>query len=191
MPLTNTNHSNFSDDLGVTTLTPHILANHNDQNRTLSRFEVEVEPPLLSDRDSTNASRRKFRSPLDINIYATKKTVAQGMLDIALLTANASQLKYVLREGYTHEYYLLNLSLLGTSIFLQLLVGMLLIVKGRYNLNIEDQQDKADSINNVTVVCIFLITVVNVVLSSFGIPGDPVKEVPKKEVSLFDTVLPN
>ena len=34
---------------------------------------------------------------LDANRYATKKTVSQGMLDVALLTANASQLKYVLQ----------------------------------------------------------------------------------------------
>ncbi|KZS09722.1 Ninjurin C-like protein [Daphnia magna] len=34
---------------------------------------------------------------LDAKKYATKKTIAQGMLDIALLTANASQLKYVLQ----------------------------------------------------------------------------------------------
>ncbi|XP_013772661.1 uncharacterized protein LOC106457761 isoform X1 [Limulus polyphemus] len=34
----------------------------------------------------------------DANLYATKKSVAQGMMDIALLTANACQLKYVLRE---------------------------------------------------------------------------------------------
>ena len=33
---------------------------------------------------------------MNANQYATKKTIAQGMLDIALLTANASQLKYVL-----------------------------------------------------------------------------------------------
>lgn len=34
---------------------------------------------------------------IDVNRYATKKTIAQGMLDIALLTANASQLKYILQ----------------------------------------------------------------------------------------------
>ena len=33
---------------------------------------------------------------MNVNQYATKKTIAQGMLDIALLTANASQLKFVL-----------------------------------------------------------------------------------------------
>ena len=37
-----------------------------------------------------------FQSKLNANRYATKKTIAQGMLDIALLASNASQLKYVL-----------------------------------------------------------------------------------------------
>merc|ERR1712241_1262637 len=36
---------------------------------------------------------------LDHNRYATKKTIAQGMLDIALLSSNASQLKYLLQVG--------------------------------------------------------------------------------------------
>ena len=36
---------------------------------------------------------------LDPNTYATKKTLAQGMLDIALLSASASQLRYALEVG--------------------------------------------------------------------------------------------
>ena len=34
---------------------------------------------------------------MDDNLYATKKTIAAGMLDIALITANASQLRYILQ----------------------------------------------------------------------------------------------
>uniref|UniRef100_A0A1B0D6D3 Uncharacterized protein n=1 Tax=Phlebotomus papatasi TaxID=29031 RepID=A0A1B0D6D3_PHLPP len=48
---------------------------------------------------------------MDANRYATKKTIAQGMLDIALLTANASQLKYILQVGEKHEFYTLMLTL--------------------------------------------------------------------------------
>lgn len=59
------------------------------------------------------------RKPLDANRYATKKTIAQGMLDIALLTANASQLKYILQVGDKHEFYSLMLGLITTSIILQ------------------------------------------------------------------------
>lgn len=41
------------------------------------------------------------------------------MLDIALLTANASQLKYVLQVGAKHEFYRLMLTLITISISLQ------------------------------------------------------------------------
>lgn len=60
-----------------------------------------------------------FQKTLDANRYATKKTIAQGMLDIALLTANASQLKYILQVGHKHEFYTLMLSLIIISIVLQ------------------------------------------------------------------------
>ena len=59
--------------------------------------------------------------PIDANKYATKKTIAQGMLDIALLTANASQLKYVLQLGKKHEFYTVMLTLISSSIVLQVL----------------------------------------------------------------------
>jgi hypothetical protein len=60
-----------------------------------------------------------LQKPLDANSYATKKTIAQGMLDIALLTANASQLKYVLQVGQQHEFYTLMVTLISISIVLQ------------------------------------------------------------------------
>ena len=41
------------------------------------------------------------------------------MLDIALLTANASQLKYILQVGHKHEFYTLMLGLITTSLILQ------------------------------------------------------------------------
>lgn len=56
---------------------------------------------------------------MDANRYATKKTIAQGMLDIALLTANASQLKYILQVGQRHEFYTLMLILISISIIMQ------------------------------------------------------------------------
>lgn len=60
-----------------------------------------------------------LQKSLDVNKYATKKTIAQGLLDVALLTANASQLKYVLQVGEKHEFYTLMLTLITVSILLQ------------------------------------------------------------------------
>lgn len=65
-----------------------------------------------------NSSCAQLKS-MDANRYATKKTIAQGMLDIALLTANASQLKYILQVGQRHEFYTLMLTLICISIVMQ------------------------------------------------------------------------
>lgn len=56
---------------------------------------------------------------LDPNVYATKKTVAQGMLDVALLTSNASQLKFLLQKGRENDFYVLMVTLISLSIVLQ------------------------------------------------------------------------
>ncbi|CAH0401419.1 unnamed protein product [Chilo suppressalis] len=178
---------------------------------------------------------------LDANRYATKKTVAQGMLDIALLTSNASQLKYVLQVGPKHEFYTLLVVLISISIVLQkatgmgaevllesaadwvhlalevnylhdhrsravlhtsagspeiprvipavepqlgreavrcgdtvnsfnvLLVGLLFVIIGGLDLNDHDDQPSALVLNDVIVIFIFVISVINIVISAFGI----------------------
>ncbi|KAH8407319.1 hypothetical protein KR215_002633, partial [Drosophila sulfurigaster] len=106
---------------------------------------------------------------MDANRYATKKTIAQGMLDIALLTANASQLKYILQVGEQHQFYKLMLILISLSIVLQLLVGILFVVIGSLNINKQHDQTAAIILNDVILVVIFIISVVNVIISGFGI----------------------
>lgn len=71
------------------------------------------------DNSRINYNNILLQKSLDVNKYATKKTIAQGLLDVALLTANASQLKYVLQVGEKHEFYTLMLTLISISIILQ------------------------------------------------------------------------
>ncbi|XP_014277917.1 ninjurin-1 isoform X2 [Halyomorpha halys] len=108
------------------------------------------------------------RKPLDANRYATKKTIAQGMLDIALLTANASQLKYILQIGDKHEFYSLMLGLITTSIILQMCVGILFLIIGGLDINIPGDHLPANIINDIILVLVFVISVVNVIISGFG-----------------------
>jgi hypothetical protein len=56
---------------------------------------------------------------ININDYATRKTIAQGMLDLALLTANAAQLKRIMTIGNSHRFYYLLMTLILISICLQ------------------------------------------------------------------------
>merc|ERR1711997_19102 len=71
--------------------------------RSITEQQVSVlrqkrQEPKMSEIEPEYFDGRR-RKALDANRYATKKTIAQGMLDVALLTANASQLKYVLQLG--------------------------------------------------------------------------------------------
>lgn len=123
-------------------------------------------------------------NPIDVNLYQTKKTVAQGMMDIALLTANANQLRYVLetgKYGTNGTLYYLNVSLISVSIVLQLVVGIILIFMGRYDVSHKETARKADILNSVVVVAVFFITVINVFISSFGV--DPLEGVEPEMMS--------
>lgn len=66
----------------------------------------------------------------DVNVYQQKKNLAQGMMDLALLSANANQLRYVLEAGDLHPYYYPSLIFISASLILQVI---LLIYTYNYN----------------------------------------------------------
>ncbi|KAH7975927.1 ninjurin-1 [Rhipicephalus sanguineus] len=107
---------------------------------------------------------------MNTNRYATKKTLAQGLLDVALLTANTSQLKSVIQRGPQHEFYTLLLVLLSLSIGLQIMVGIVFLVLGFINVNNENNHRLADILNNVATAAVFGVTVVNILSASFDSP---------------------
>lgn len=89
--------------------------------------------PILSSLHSqahTSQSGKVIR-PINMNHYATKKSAAQSMLDVALLMANSSQLKTVLYVGPQYRFYIPLIVLLSLSISLQVIVGLLLVFIGK------------------------------------------------------------
>ncbi|XP_059613120.1 ninjurin-A-like isoform X2 [Phlebotomus argentipes] len=109
----------------------------------------------------------------DVNVYQHKKTLAQGMMDLALLSANANQLRYVLESYTRHPYYYFSVTFISMSLILQVAVGIGLVLNSRYDVRNQDDICKANKINNFTVIGIFLITIVNVFISSFGVADPP------------------
>ncbi|XP_063695911.1 ninjurin-1-like [Culicoides brevitarsis] len=116
--------------------------------------------------------------PLNLSRYQTKKSIAQGMLDISLLTANISQLKYVLQVGHKHEFYTLLIMLLSVVIFLQMSTGVLNLsmnllndcnVNARHTTN--NKPNAADKSSNVISFIVtgssFLVVVINLLISAF------------------------
>lgn len=160
----------------------------------INNYKLATNPPIFDYRGTDSGllssepgisenPRTPFfsRSPLqpipDVNIYQHKKTLAQGMMDLALLSANANQLRYVLQTDGGHQYYYPSLVLIGSSLLLQIAVGIGLIWNSRYNIKDDAQMCKADRTNNWTVIGIFLVTIFNVFISSFGVV-DQVSTVP-------------
>ncbi|XP_030561153.1 ninjurin-1 isoform X2 [Drosophila novamexicana] len=105
----------------------------------------------------------------DVNAYQHKKTLAQGMMDLALLSANANQLRYVLETSNQHPYFYPSLLFISVSIIFQIAVGVGLIWNGRFNIRNEQEICRANKINNYTVIGIFIVTVVNVLISAFAV----------------------
>lgn len=73
----------------------------------------------------------RINGPMNINHYATKKSVAESMLDVALFMANVTQLKAVLEQGSSFQYYATLIVLISISLFFQVVIGILLIITGK------------------------------------------------------------
>uniref|UniRef100_A0A6J0UGW3 Ninjurin-1 n=1 Tax=Pogona vitticeps TaxID=103695 RepID=A0A6J0UGW3_9SAUR len=106
---------------------------------------------------------------ININHYANKKSAAESMLDIALLMANASQLKAVMEQGPSFSFYIPLIALISISLILQVGVGVLLIFLVKYDLNNPAKHAKLDILNNLATGLVFIIVVVNIFITAFGV----------------------
>lgn len=66
-------------------------------------------------------------SAVDYSGYIQKKSFAQGMMDLALLSANTNQLRYIIEFKDTHPYFATSFALVVSSLLLQIAVGLALI----------------------------------------------------------------
>ncbi|XP_078399618.1 ninjurin-1-like [Cetorhinus maximus] len=113
--------------------------------------------------------RRGRRQSINFNHYANKKSAAESMLDVALLMANASQLKAVVDQGSSFSYYVPLIILISISLIFQIIVGILLIFIVKYNLNDPRKHTKLDILNNIATGLVFIIVIVNIFITAFGV----------------------
>ena len=74
---------------------------------------------ILNDNSLPSPSNRVTRSRSFTNMCAAKKSVAQGMMDIALITANANQLRYLLEYCQKSGSFYIIFGLIIISLCLQ------------------------------------------------------------------------
>lgn len=99
--------------------------------------------------------------------------------------ANAAQLKHIILTGSDHRFYVAMMVLLCASIGLQVVVGIALLILAKVRITndmlVEEENDehykaklnRVDFLNNVIVVGIFILTVINVFISAFGLNESP------------------
>ncbi|XP_040594621.1 ninjurin-2 isoform X2 [Mesocricetus auratus] len=103
-----------------------------------------------------------------MNHYATKKSVAESMLDVALFMSNATRLKVVLEQGQSSQYYTTLIALISLSLLLQIVIGILLVVTARLNLNELENQRRLNQLNNAATTLVFITVVINIFITAFG-----------------------
>ncbi|XP_018095892.2 ninjurin-1 isoform X2 [Xenopus laevis] len=91
------------------------------------------------------------------------------MLDVALLMANASQMKAVIEQGPSFSYFVPLLVLISISLILQIIVGILLIFIVKYDLNNPAKHYILDILENTATGLVFIIVVINVLITAFGV----------------------
>ncbi|EDW69934.2 uncharacterized protein Dvir_GJ11847 [Drosophila virilis] len=87
-----------------------------------------------------------------------------GLMDIALLSANANQLRFLITYNHEASTFYCSLVLVILSLVLQVLVGIALIFKRRLK---RCRSRRYMRTNEGLVMGVFLITVINVLLAAF------------------------
>lgn len=101
---------------------------------------------------------------LDPNSYSTKKTVMTVLCLIIIIMANSVQLKFVIKHKDTlfMDFYNTQVGLGATSVILTAITGFILMYAARINFSEEFKQRKIDYLNNISMLLLFILTIVNI-----------------------------
>uniref|UniRef100_A0A182MB45 Peptidase S1 domain-containing protein n=1 Tax=Anopheles culicifacies TaxID=139723 RepID=A0A182MB45_9DIPT len=107
----------------------------------------------------------------ELSSFVQKKSFAQNMMDIALLSANTNQLRYVIDLGNKHPYYMTSLLLIIVSLVMQIVVGLSMLYLNRFNMKSTKEMKAASHMSNLSLAGVFMVTLVNVFISTFNGAG--------------------
>ena len=107
-----------------------------------------------------------------MNDYCNGKNYAKGLINFALLLANANQLRYALAIE-SDPFRTANIVLICLSIGLQVAAGILLILDHAKKIAFEEDLKKCNNYTTAISIINLIITVINVIIISFGGPEMP------------------
>ena len=127
---------------------------------------------LNSDKEECKKILEDYESA---NAYSTKKTVMQGLLDLALLTRNTKILRdYIV--GYSGTgVQIAVIVLCCLAILVQIASAFMFMVIGRWNWDVELNRPKLNRLNNATMVLVLLNVIADGMLTVFD-EREPLKK---------------
>ena len=142
-----------------------------------SKEKVELQAKVLNNGDEEGGEMKSSPSKFKINDYATTKSLIAGVMDVALLTSNASQIKLI-AEAKATRWTAFNISvvtLLSISILLQMVLVILVVIMATSKVELEENKRgheegkrRMDKINKVVLVISVIITFINVLTAVFA-----------------------
>lgn len=105
------------------------------------------------------------------NSFATKKTIATGFFNIALVTTNFAQLKQIITVSKSPPWPPLSIVLMTficTSLFLQFVVAIMLVFLAKQGEFIdEEKRNQLIRSNNITTILVLIVTIINIFINIF------------------------
>ncbi|CAF1182386.1 unnamed protein product [Adineta steineri] len=120
----------------------------------------------MSVEETSNPPNSLDSGTTTVNQYATKKTLAVGNLEIALIATNAIQLKTLLGNTSNKDtLWLVGLILVCASLIIQIFNACILVLLGTDDISKKGHQHRLVSLNNFSLMLSVLVTIINVVLN--------------------------
>lgn len=136
----------------------------------------------MNNRNFPHYDRTKVNSG-EVQSFVQKKNLAQGMMDLALVSANCNQLRYVLDMNNIHPYYYTCIALIMSSLLLQMFVGLILLYSNSHSLKRRSDMASATKCNNVSMYGVFMITITNFLISAFSGTNTHIDPSDKNEIA--------
>ncbi|XP_031634168.1 ninjurin-1 [Contarinia nasturtii] len=119
---------------------------------------TDISLSLSSEEDDT-----EHGIPLDMDKKSNRQY--KGMMDIALLTANANQLRFLITYNSKEKTFIFSATLIILSLIIQVAVGIGTIYK-RY-VKKKGKKCKAEKVNSLVICGVFCLAFLNVLIVSF------------------------
>ena len=102
----------------------------------------------MSSRLANTSINKHQGNQSSTNLFLRRKSIVQGMLDLALLSSNVNHLRYIIDYKVRNFYYYDSLTLyfifylVLSSLFFQILVGCVVIFKFHYTIYFKKKRSK-------------------------------------------------